>query len=204
MPPVAALAECRGRAPISIESRGDETSNFAIEPEEPRAGAKIPATRTPLSGSEAAVQLRKAWTRVRGNAPKRQLIEVLAAQWAHETAGGASMFNFNFGGLRGKSSTRLTFAFLTHEGRGDKSRIELGEFRAYPNAEGGASDYLFLLVRQYPDAIGPAERGDVPEFVQALKRGGYFTGSEEAYTRSLVGLQKRIQKWGFDALSKWS
>jgi flagellum-specific peptidoglycan hydrolase FlgJ len=109
------------------------------------------------------------------------------------------MYNYNFGGIKGRSSEGHSCIREAHEGWGLRTQARLDRFRAYPNAQQGAADYLSLLTRLYPAAIEAAERGDVKEFVAALKSGGYFTGSEEAYAHSLWELFERALQWGFDA-----
>ncbi len=163
---------------------------------------EVEATRTPLTGSEAARELRLAYARLTGQTPSEQALQVLTAQWAHETGSGQSMFNYNFGGIRGKSSSGRSYVWATHEGSGIHSRISSGRFRAHLSAEEGAADYLSLLARKYPEALDAAERGNVSEFVQSLKRGGYFTGNEETYASAVRVLQERVQKWGSSSLGK--
>lgn len=163
---------------------------------------EVEATRTPLTGSEAAQQLRLAYERLTGQTPSEQALQVLTAHWAHETGNGQSMFNYNFGGIRGRSSSGRSYVWATHEGSGIHSRIGNGRFRAHLSAEEGAADYLSLLARKYPEALEAVERGDVSDFAQSLKRGGYFTGDEETYVSAVRALQMRVQEWGFDALGR--
>ena len=135
-------------------------------------------------------------------APSADVVLVLTAHWAHETHGGRSMFNYNFGGIKGHSPDGMSCIREAHEGSGYHVRALKDRFRAYPNAKEGAEDYLSLLMRKYPLAIEAAERGDVTDFVSALKRGGYFTGSEADYSKSLSELAIRAYEQGFDVLGK--
>lgn len=141
----------------------------------------VGAQRTPLTAAEAGSALRSAWERHFGAAPSKETVAVLTAQWAHETGNGQSMFNYNFGGIKGVGPGGLTVHQRTREGYGANERTIFDNFRAYQNADEGATDYLSLLVRKYPGAIEAADLGDAEGFVRGLKRGGYFTGSESAY-----------------------
>jgi len=90
--------------------------------------------------------------------------------------------------------------YATHEGSG-ASEIQIRDrFRAYDSAEAGATDYLSLLQRRYPDALQAAERGDPVGFVQALKAHGYFSGDEASYAKSVAGLAQRALAAGFDEI----
>jgi hypothetical protein len=157
-------------------------------------------TRTHLSGQEAAKALGAAWQQRFGQAAPPGALEVLVADWAHETGHGQAMMNYNFGGMKGTSPSGLSAAYLTHEGSGSSERTLVDHFRAYRSATEGATDYVSLLADRFPQAIDAARRGDPGEFVRALKQGGYFTGSEEAYTSSVVSLANRARTLGFEAL----
>lgn len=160
----------------------------------------VRAARTQLSGEQAASALRSAWTRVRGEPPRAETLSILVGQWAHETGRGASMLNYNFGGLKGTGPTGLSAAYTTREGWGEGATHGVARFRAYGSAEEGASDYVSLLARRYPDAVRAAEQGDAPGFVRALKAGGYFTDNEAAYSKSVQSLAALAARAGFDAL----
>jgi hypothetical protein len=160
----------------------------------------VRAARTRLSGDEAAGALRAAWTQVRGEAPSPEALSILVGQWAHETGRGASMLNYNFGGLKGTGPSGLSAAYSTREGWGENAVRVVDRFRAYGSAEEGAHDYVSLLARRYPDALGAAENGDAKGFVQALKAGGYFTDNEAAYARSVQSLASLALRSGFEAL----
>jgi hypothetical protein len=156
--------------------------------------------RTPLSGGQAAQALREAWVHVVGEEPRAETLAIVTAQWAHETGRGASMLNFNFGGIKGRSPSGLGAAYLTREGWGASERRLVDTFRAYTTAGEGARDYVSLLKRRYPDAVEAAREGDPGGFVRALKERGYFTGNEAAYTRSVTALARSALTNGFDAI----
>jgi hypothetical protein len=157
---------------------------------------------TPIAGSEAARELRRAWQKLVQRKPSNDAVLVLVAHWAHETHGGRSMYNYNFGGIKGHGPDGLSCVRQAHEGSGYHVRALRDRFRAYRNPQDGAEDYLSLLIRKYPSAIDAAQRGDVPGFVDALKRSGYFTGSQDAYARSMSDLVLRAFEQGFDSLGR--
>lgn len=145
-------------------------------------------TRTKLDAGQASAALREAWQAVHGEAPNDETVSLLTAQWAHETGRGASMFNYNFGGIKGSGPSGLSVAQRTREGHGATERTIVDNFRAYTTAEEGATDYVRLLAKRFPEATEAARTGDPGAFVHALKTRGYFTGDEGAYTRSVATL----------------
>jgi hypothetical protein len=165
-----------------------------------RAPQLLEPTRTHLSGGEAAHALGAAWRQRFGEAAPSGALQVLVADWAHETGHGRAMMNYNFGGIKGTGPSGLSAAYLTTEGAGATEHKIVDRFRAYHTATEGAADYVGLLADRFPKAIDAARRGDAGEFVRALKQGGYLTGSEDAYTTSVVSLAERARTQGFDAL----
>src|SRR5579859_3878839 len=127
-----------------------------------------PAVHTPMSGSDAASALSRAWRTVTGQTPGPKLVSVLTAQWAHETGRGEAMKNYNFGGIKGSAPSGMSAAYLTHEGSGDARRVVTDRFRAYGTPEEGAVDYVRFLKAHYPAALDAAEKGDARGFVHEL------------------------------------
>jgi hypothetical protein len=148
----------------------------------------VAPVRTQLDWGQASGALREALRNVLGEEPSDSSVRVLTAQWAHETGRGASMFNYNFGGIKGAGPSGLSVAQRTHEGFGASERTIVDRFRAYRTAEEGATDYVHLLRARFPEALEAARQGDPVGFVRALKSRGYFTGDEAAYTRSVASL----------------
>jgi hypothetical protein len=172
----------------------------ATAPSSAAAPTLVRATRTRLSGEQAASALRSAWTEVRGEPPPAETLSILVGQWAHETGRGASMLNYNFGGLKGTGPSGLSAAYTTREGWGEGATHGVARFRAYASAEEGARDYVSLLSRRYPEAVRAAEQGDAAGFVRGLKARGYFTDNEAAYSKSVQSLAALASRAGFDAL----
>lgn len=161
---------------------------------------EVPFRLTAIDGERAARELRRAWLQVVRLVPSDETVLILAAHWAHETSGGRRMYNYNFGGIKGRSASGVSCMRTAHEGWGEASTTGIDRFRAYLSASEGAYDYVDLLARKYPSAISAARDGDILQFVHALRHGRYFTGSEAAYAQSLIELAERGQRSGFNAL----
>ncbi|MFO0729132.1 MAG: glucosaminidase domain-containing protein [Myxococcota bacterium] len=166
----------------------------------PGTTTMVPVQKTPMSGSEAADALSKAWTKRYGTPPSKETLSILTAQWALETGHGKSMCNYNFGGIKGTGPSGLSASYKTKEGWGASEISITDRFRAYNSAEEGASDYLALLDRRYGNALDAARNGDAAGFVHGLKARGYFTGNEEVYTRNVVALSQSALNRGFDSI----
>jgi flagellum-specific peptidoglycan hydrolase FlgJ len=149
---------------------------------------EVVAQRTPISPEAARDAIARAYEELTGQPLDVKGQAILTAQWAHETAHGASMFNFNFGGLKGAGPGGLSVSQRTTEGYGTTSRRIVDQFRAYGSVDEGAKDYVRLLLNRYGDAVSAAERGDAVGFVQGLKQRGYFTGDPIAYERNIKSI----------------
>lgn len=168
--------------------------------EEAGAAGLVQATRTRLSGQQAATALGVAWQKVTGQPPTPKTLSILVGQWAHETGRGSAMLNYNFGGIKGTGPSGMSAIYKTREGWGENEVRISDRFRAYGSAEEGAEDYVSLLARRYPDAVRAAKDEDPRAFVQALKARGYFTGNEAAYVKSVTALASQALADGFGAL----
>jgi len=155
------------------------------------AGNLVPVVRTKLDAGQAQEALRAAWQNVTGEAPSDKTLALITAQWAHETANGASMYNYNFAGIKGTGPSGLSVAQHTREGYGESERRIVDNFRAYRSAEEGATDYVQLLSKRFPDAVEGARQGDPAAFVRGLKSRGYFTGHEGQYLNSVASIASR-------------
>lgn len=156
-----------------------------------KAGNLVPVVRTQLSAGQAQEALRAAWENVTGEAPSDKTLALITAQWAHETGSGASMYNYNFAGIKGTGPSGLSVSQHTKEGWGDTERRIVDNFRAYRSAQEGATDYVQLLAKRFPDAVEGAKQGDPAAFVRGLKSRGYFTGNEGAYLNSVSSIAGR-------------
>ncbi len=184
------LAALVGLRPAQIE-RQASSSGARTRTQE---ATEVMPVRTRLTLSQASKCLGTAWSQVFGESPPPRAIALLAAQWSHETGQGASMFNFNFGGIKGLGPGGLTVSQRTKEGWGATERSIVDRFRAYSSAEEGAVDYVKLLAKRFPGAIQAARQGDPTEFVHQLKARGYFTGDENTYASSVSRLASQALK----------
>jgi len=160
----------------------------------------VEAQRTPLTGTEAAKRLARAYRRELGHQPSAETLAVLTAHWAHETNQGAAMYNYNFGGIKGVGPSGAYANHRTREGKGLREQRKTARFRAYTKATEGAIDYVSLLQRLYGRALEAAARGDVAGFVNGLRQGGYFSGDEDIYLQKVAAFVVLSKEWGFDAL----
>jgi len=165
-----------------------------------QAPAIVPPVRTRLDGTQASDALRAAWTQVTGQPPSEHTVAILTAQWAHETGNGASMYNYNFGGIKGTGPSGLSVSQRTKEGFGATEHTITDRFRAYRTAEEGATDYVKLLTKRFPEAVRAAQAGDPAAFVSGLKQRGYFTGDAGAYTRSVASISAQAMSKGYGAV----
>ena len=165
-----------------------------------RVGSRsVDAKRTRITPDEASAAIREAFAHVTGESPTAQTVALLTAQWAHETAHGALMYNYNFGGIKGTGPTGLTVEQKTKEGWGRTERPITDHFRAYASAQDGANDYVKLLTQHYPEAISSAKRGDANGFVRGLKQRGYFTGDESVYAHSVANISAGLLSGNYSA-----
>lgn len=178
--PQAARADALRFAETLDEAQSTQTS-----------GGLVPAVRTQLSAPQAQEALRAAWEQVTGSAPSDKTLALVTAQWAHETGHGASMYNYNFAGIKGTGPSGLSVAQRTREGYGASEQRIVDNFRAYRSAEEGAVDYVQLLTRRFPEAVEGARQGDPAAFVRGLKSRGYFTGHEGSYLSSVTAIASR-------------
>ncbi|MCU0682324.1 MAG: hypothetical protein MUF34_08735 [Polyangiaceae bacterium] len=145
----------------------------------------VAARRTPLSTAEIRAAVGVAYERSTGRPAPEGALRVLTAHVSLETAHGQRMFNYNFGGIKGASPEGTTARYQTHEVFAGK-RVQLEQpFRAYADPASGASDYLNLLRKRYPDAVAAAERGDARAFAEKLGRAGYFTAPASEYAAAM-------------------
>lgn len=192
IPPVS-LGDPRAPSDARAPKRAEPAFQSALEgaTAAQKSASLVPVVRTQLSAGQAQEALRTAWQRVTGEIPSDKTLALITAQWAHETGNGASMYNYNFAGIKGKGPDGLSVAQRTREGYGATERRIVDNFRAYRSAEDGATDYVQLLTRRFPDAVEGARQGDAAAFVRGLKSRGYFTGHEGSYLNSVASIASR-------------
>jgi hypothetical protein len=95
------------------------------------------------------------------------------------------MFNFNFGGIKGKSPEGETATYATREVIDGQSVTMQQGFRAYDSLDAGARDYVSVMRSRFPGAFSQAVVGNVDGFATALKAEHYYTADEAEYARGL-------------------
>jgi Mannosyl-glycoprotein endo-beta-N-acetylglucosaminidase len=155
------------------------------------AGSVVVARRTESTPDQIRLALAKALEELPGESPEG-LLDVLVAHVAHETANGRRMYNYNFGGIKGRAPDGAMAVYRTHERVGGRSVAIRDGFRAYRSIEEGAKDYVSLLARRYPKAIDAAADGGPRAFAVELHRGRYFTDSPASYARNLERLHGQL------------
>lgn len=154
-------------------------------PARPPGGTTVvPATRTVTTLGQMADAIARAWQqRVRTPIPPN-VQRMLLAHAVHEGGAGESMWNYNFGGIKGASPERLTTNYRTGEGVRGGIRTQ-AFFRAYTTIDSGAQDFVNLITGRYRAAIAFAQVGDVAGYARVLKDLEYYTDSFEHYSASL-------------------
>lgn len=180
------------RIPSAAPQRPDASRDAGGASDPPARPAKaVPPQRTALAPSEIRAALARAHQQLHGKAIDPERLGVLTAQVCHETGFGASMYNFNFGGIKGTSPEGLTARCRTKEVLGGEVKSIVDGFRAYSSADRGAADYLSFVERRYDRAWQAAGDGDVNGFVHALKAKGYFTADESGYAAAVRNVLAR-------------
>lgn len=146
--------------------------------------------RTPVSQAELREAIARAHRSTTGRDPSPATLDVLTAHASLETASGARMYNFNFGGMKGCGPAGETARCKTREVLDGKEVTIRDGFRAYRTLDEGAADYLRFMQTKFPAAMAHASRGDVDKFANALKRSHYYTADEGAYAAGLRGLMQ--------------
>lgn len=180
------------------------TSSIGTAAAEARPAARVvEAQRTPATRGELRSAIARAVSRQTGKPAPDGLVDVLTAQASLETASGQQMYNFNFGGIKGRGPSGATAICRTHEVVNGKEITIKDGFRAYGSLDEGAADYVKLMQNRFGSAVDAAGRGDVDGFAHALKKSGYYTASETDYASGLrrlmgvkgdAGVEKAAQK----------
>ena len=173
-----------------------------------RAGGYISGPRqdvtrqvTRMTPAEAAGYLAQAWRRVIREPPlNRSILEILVAQWSHETGEGRSMVNNNFGGLKYGGAGQAVIYNLTHEiVNGQRVELRGAAFQAYSTPQAGAAHFVqFLTDSHRVSAIQQylANPGNATIYARQLKRAAYFTSNFEVYGADLQVRVEAIRRSG--------
>lgn len=149
---------------------------------------QVEAQRTPVGRADLRGAIARAHQKLTGHAATPALLDTLTAHASLETGSGDKMYNFNFGGIKGRSPSGDTAVCRTKEVENGKE-IEIRDgFRAYRTLDEGALDYVRLMKERFGAALGKAEAGDLSGFAHALKQAHYYTADENAYASALHNL----------------
>lgn len=149
---------------------------------------EVEVQRTSVSRADLRGAIGRAHQKLTGHAPSPALLDVLTAHASLETGSGAQMYNFNFGGIKGRSPSGETARMRTREVI-DGREIEVRDgFRSYRSLDEGAVDYVRLMRDRFGGAVARAEAGDLDGFAHALKQARYYTADESKYASALRGL----------------
>lgn len=141
--------------------------------------------RTAVSIADIRGALTRAHRSLYGREPSPAMLDTLTAQVSHETGRGEQMYNYNFGGIKGKGPTGATAACMTSEVLAQGEVRLRQNFRAYDSLDQGAIDYVAFMHGRYNGALAKAEVGDLDGYAHALKQSGYYTASESDYAAAL-------------------
>jgi hypothetical protein len=158
----------------------------------------VKAVRTILSPTQAIDAIWHAHQDIIGGPCPVPLLEILSAQSALETARWHSMWNDNFGNLRGHGdagSMSIKGADEIIDGKRQTGEDVDAGFAAYSSAQEGARAFVrYLGVASHPPAPNRFQKawdaacsGDVDTYINELHAHGYFTASPEVYRRAMHG-----------------
>ena len=172
-----------------------------------------------MTAAQVYAALRVAWIALLGTQPPRASLLTLLAQWSVETGGGGASNNWNLGGIKHTPGDGSNFALyptqerfarayaqtLIAAGHATMARDDGGEtilvaleqkFRAYPDLDTAAADYLRTLRHDFGFAWPAVESGDTQDFAHRLKARSYYTATESSYASALatryVSLDRQI------------
>lgn len=174
-------------------------------------GQERPARATPVTPEQVFLALGTAWQMLTGTPPDRKVLHILHAQSALETGHWKSIMNFNLGGAKKHGDNDWCYFTTTERFKDDVAQryvssskpgevtvLKQGEgfttlkfsgkqqmncFASWETLDAAAKAHLELLFNRYPKAIERARIGDAKGYVRELKKGGYFTASEDEYTK---------------------
>lgn len=165
-----------------------------------------PPKRTKLDPIDAVTTLWFAHQNIIGGPCPMNLLKILSAQSAFETDTWRAMWNYNFGNLRGKTSTGAWTSINGASEIIDGKEVFFGvgadnQFKAYPSAIAGAESlvrYLGVatkppLPNRYLLAWDSAIAGDIGKFCAELRANGYFTANLAHYTH---GVRRKYDELG--------
>ncbi|MCX7063073.1 MAG: hypothetical protein NT024_00555, partial [Proteobacteria bacterium] len=156
--------------------------------------------------------------------PDRKVILVIHAQSALETGHLKSICNYNLGGSKKHGGCDFTYFTTTERFGRDKAnkylagskpgseitlvsenadstktlkfagKQDMNCFASWETLDDAAKAQLQLLFSRYPRALEAAKMHDTTAYVHELKKGGYFTASEEDYAKIVDSIARSYEK----------
>jgi hypothetical protein len=170
-----------------------------------------------LQQGEAAVALKAAWISSFGTDPSNDSLALLWAQSALETARWKAIHCYNYGNIKKRHANPQ---FNIGDDEHDWCMFRCNEllngklcwfdpphpqthFRAYSTAEEGAKDYIGFVANRarYKKAWQEVMNGDPAAYSHELREAGYYTASENLYTRGVVALTNEFKQKANELLS---
>lgn len=156
-----------------------------------------PIVRTTFTLSDYAAAAREADPTL-----SREAVGVLWAQYALETGRGSACFGFNLANVkvtRSQAEAGVPFFMLPNTWEIEHGRRVVYQppheqtwFRWFPSLAEAMRHHLSFLAARYGEAWAALLSGDPTAFALALKKRGYYTGSEATYAASLRHLLREF------------
>ena len=186
-------------------------------------GIERASKATPVSPEQVFLALASAWQMLAGATPDRKVLHILHAQSALETGHWKSISNYNLGGSKKHGECDWTYFTTTERfshAVADKyvasskpgsevtvikvdptyktlkfsGKQPMNCFASWEDLDSAAKDHLSMLFRKFPKAIEQAKKGDAKAYVRELKKAGYFTASEEEYSKIVDSIARSYTK----------
>lgn len=181
-----------GEAPEAFDGVGEGPIGSKTNPyplnvaNAPPLSRRVAPRKTSAPRDEVRAAIARAWAKKRGTVASPAALDILMAQYLHETGGGASAWNYNPAGVKATPSWSGSWTALRgFENEGGKRVYRMMAWRAFPALQPGIDSWMGLLAGRYFAALDAAQRGDLDGFAEGLKARGYFTAGLGAYKRAL-------------------
>lgn len=146
----------------------------------------VPRVRTPLDREGMRAALQAGHHQHFGMPCNREREACALAMACIEHANGAAIWCFNFGNIDATADwTGDAFALAADEVLDGKRARRTKLLRAHACAEDGAADFWRFLAERFELALIRFDDGDPIGAAHALKRGGWYTGSEADYAKAM-------------------
>lgn len=155
---------------------------------------------TPLSESEATYYLREAYNIVVGKYPTLDSLAILWAQTALEDSRWTKMMSNNWGNMKKLPNIKYTSYKCNEVINGKVEWFEPYHpqtfFAAWEDHLEGASAYINFIANRprYSKCWEQIKLGNPAQYCSELKKAGYYTASEDLYTRGVVSLVNEFKK----------